>query len=125
MSRRAPLALALLALPFLGGFLFAPASAVGGPAEDALAAAVKKGEELWKKVWTPGQKACADCHTSGPNARKASRLKSYPKFDKALAKVVTGQQKMNQMIVDKSRGTALELGSDDLNALEAFVSTLR
>jgi cytochrome c len=125
MSRRAPLVLVLLALPLLGGLLLRPGAALGGPAEDALAAAVKKGEELWKKPWAAGQKACADCHTSGPNALKASRLKSYPKWDKGMAKVVTGQQKINQMIVDKSRGTALELGSDDLTALEAFVATLK
>lgn len=123
MLRRIPLVLAVLALLVGGGFLLRPA--VGGPAEDAQAAAVKAGEALWKKPWGSGSKACAECHTSGPNALKASRLKSYPKFDRALGKVVTAQQKINQMIVDKSRGTALELGSDDLNALEAYISTLR
>lgn len=123
MLRRVPLVIALAALLVGGGWLLRPA--VGGPAEDALAAAVKTGEALWKKSWGSGSKACAECHTSGPNALKASRLKSYPKFDRGLAKVVTGQQKINQMIVDKSRGTALALGSDELNALEAYIGTLR
>ncbi|MFM8980090.1 MAG: hypothetical protein ACKOSS_06475 [Planctomycetia bacterium] len=121
MLRRIPLVLAVLALLVGGGWLLRPA--VGGPAEDAQAAAVKAGEALWKKSW--GGKSCAECHTSGPNAMKAARLKAYPKFDRALAKVVSAQQKINQMIVEKSRGTALELGSDALNALEAYISTLR
>jgi cytochrome c len=123
---RLPLFLgAILAITVGAGALVFVRDARGDAASDALAAAVKRGEELWKQHWTQGQKSCADCHTSGPNAMKASRAKSYPKFDKALGKVVTLQQKLNQMIVEKSRGTALDLGSADLTALEAYVSTLR
>lgn len=118
-------------LPLLFGALVGAAvlalgrDARGDAASDALAAAVKRGEELWKQRWSQGQKTCAECHSSGPNAMKASRAKAYPKWDKALNKVVNLQQKLNQMIVEKSRGAALELGSVDLNALEAYISTLR
>jgi cytochrome c len=55
---------------------------------------------------------------------KSPRLKAYPRFDKGLNKVVTGQQKINQMITEKSKGTALDLGSDDMNALEAYIASL-
>ena len=122
---RLPLILAVLALALGGGLLFRPAPASGDAASDALAAAVKAGEALWTKTWGPGSKNCAECHKTGPNAMKASRLKSYPKFDKGFNRVVTGQQKINQMLVDKGRHVALELGSVELNALEAYVSTLR
>jgi cytochrome c len=122
---RLPLTLAVLALVLGGGLLFRPAPASGDAASDALAAAVKAGEALWNKTYGTGSKSCAECHKTGPNAMKGSRLKSYPKFDKTLNKVVTGQQKINQMLVDKSKGTALELGSDELNALEAYAATLR
>jgi len=108
-----------------GALLLRPQSAAGDAASDALAAAVKAGEALWNKTYGAGSKSCAECHKSGPNAMKASRLKSYPKFDKGLNKVVTGQQKLNQMLVDKSRGAGLELGSEDLTALEAYMATLR
>jgi cytochrome c len=98
--------------------------AQGDAASDALSAALKRGEALWRKPMATGAKSCAECHV-GPNAMKAGRLKAYPKFDKTLNRVTSGQQKLNQMIVDKSKGAALDLGSDDLNALEAFMSTLK
>jgi cytochrome c len=94
-------------------------------ADRALADAVKRGQELWTKPFAAGGKACAACHGAGPNKMTRERLKAYPKWDKFSNKVVSGQQKINAMISDKSKGTPLELGSDDLNALEAFVSTLR
>lgn len=126
-SRLAPLTtpLAVVAAVTLGAVVLAGSlRAAGDPAVD-LPAAVAHGETLWKKAWASGAKSCVECHAGGPNAMKGSRLASYPKFDKALGKVVTGQQKLNQMIVEKSRGTALELGSTDLNALEAYVRTLK
>ena len=109
-----------------GAVLLATSPASGDPKGDAaLAAAVKKGQELWKKPWSAGAKACMECHGGGPNKMTAVRVKSYPKYDKGYDKVVTVQQKINQMITEKAKGTALELGCDDLNALEAFVSTLK
>lgn len=123
MSIRAALLAAPVAL-LLASLLAGSSSAASDPSTD-LPAAVKHGETLWKKQWTAGGKSCVECHAGGPNAMKVARLKSYPKFDKALGKVVTAQQKLNQMITEKGRGTALELGSTDLNALEAFISTLK
>ncbi len=98
----------------------APAS---GDAKSELAKAVKQGEVLWKQKWGKG-KTCAQCHTKGANKLTGKRLGSYPKYDKFLKKVVTVQQKLNQMIKSKGKGEELELGSDELNALEAFIKTL-
>ena len=124
MRTRLPVLLSLAAgFAVAGAFLLAPAA--HGDAASELAAAVKKGEEIWKKPFVAGQKACAACHTGGANAMKGTRLKTYPKFDNTWRKVISVQQKLNQMIKDKAGGTPLELGSDDLNALEAFISTLK
>jgi len=116
-------ALPLLIVSLCGG------SALSAPADDpaaaALAAAVKRGDELFHAAWAKGGKACASCHAEGQNRMTADRLKGYPKFDKAWQKVITGQQKMNQMIKERAGGEPLVLGSVDLNALEAYVSTLR
>jgi mono/diheme cytochrome c family protein len=95
------------------------------PAAAAMAAAVRRGDELFHGAWVQGGKACANCHGEGQNKMTASRLKGYPKYDLTWQKVVTGQQKMNQMIKVKAGGEPLVLGSEDLNALEAYLSTLR
>ena len=115
------------ALLLLGGgaVVLTGTSATGDAVSDkAEKEAVAKGQLLWRKVWRAGGKPCAACHDRGPNRLTADRLKAYPKYDTTLRKVVTGQQKLNQMIGAKGGGKPLELGSDDLNALEAYVSTL-
>ena len=63
------------------------------------------------------------CHKRGKNKLTAARLNGYPKYDKFLKKVVTGQQKLNQMIRKSAKGEPLELGSADLNALEAYIKS--
>ncbi len=95
------------------------------PGDQAMRAALRRGQELWNQVWAPNQKSCSTCHAGGPNKLVAARAKSYPKWDKDFNRVVTVQQKMNQMIAEKALGKPLELGSDDLNALEAWISLLR
>lgn len=92
---------------------------------DPLAAAVERGRALFQQSWGPGTKSCAVCHAGGKNKLTGARLKAYPKYDKALGKVATGQEKLNEMIQSKSKGTAFALGSAELTALEAFIATLR
>jgi mono/diheme cytochrome c family protein len=124
--RRPLLAVAAAACLLALGLALLPEGARGDPQGDrALAHAVARGKELFQQTWGPGTKACAECHASGPNKMRAARLKAYPQWDKVLGKVVTGQQKMDQMIRDRAGGQPLGLGSDDLNALEAYLSTLR
>jgi cytochrome c553 len=118
---------ALLAVLVVGGLLLRDPSAARAedPAAKALAAARKRGEHLWKQSWRPGAKACFSCHGQGQNRMTAFRLKSYPKYDKALRRVITGQEKLNYMIVTKCGGKAMQLGAADLTSIEAYISTLR
>ncbi|MHC5010784.1 MAG: hypothetical protein ACYTG6_07510 [Planctomycetota bacterium] len=118
------LASSLVAAAAVFTFLSVPAHG-DARSTQALRAAERRGEELWRQTWAEGQKSCAECHDMGRNKMRAMRLKAYPLFDREMDRVVTGQQKINHMIVTKSMGQALELGSDDLNALEAYISTLR
>ena len=94
-------------------------------ADKALEEAVKKGQELWRKVWKKGAKGCFACHTRGPNKMQARRLRTYPKYDKAMKRVVSVRQKINHMIKSKSGGEMLDLDSDDLTAIEAYIATLK
>jgi len=94
-------------------------------ARAALKTAIERGQALYAKRWVDGGKPCAECHGPGPNQLRSSRLKAYPKWDKASGKVISGQQKLSQMVKEMCKGEAPALGSDDLNALEAYVSTLR
>ena len=94
-------------------------------AAEALAESVARGKALWRQVWKRGVKGCFACHTRGPNKMAARRLRTYPKYDKAMGKVVSARQKINHMINAKSGGKHLDLGSDDLTALEAYIATLK
>ena len=125
MSTRMLLVFALLAAS-TGGLIALSTEALGDArSRRAEQEAVKRGKELFETPWAEGQKTCKECHGRGPNVLKMGRVKAYPKFDREMGKVVSAQQKLNQMIVDSCGGEALELGSEDLNALEAYVSTLR
>lgn len=126
MSPRKPIIALLFALPLAAAaWLQAPDARGDATADKALREAVKKGSTLWKKSWRPGAKGCFACHTRGPNKMTARRANSYPKYDKALGKVVSVQQKINNMIKTKSGGKTLALDSDDMNALLAYVKTLK
>ena len=94
-------------------------------ARKALMAAIARGKALWTGSWGEGTKTCAECHTEGPNRMRAGRIRSYPKYDYALGKVITFQQKLAQMVTEQSKGKALPLGHDDLTAIEAYLHTLR
>ena len=107
---------------FLAG---SPSARGDGQADKALEEAVAHGKTLWRKVWKKGSKACFACHTRGPNKMAARRLRTYPKYDKAMGRVVSARQKINHMIQSKSGGAALDLDSDDLTALEAYIATLK
>jgi cytochrome c len=123
--RRIFLLLAVVGMGVAGVVGSAGSASGEAPGDRQMKAALERGRALWARSWAPNQKSCAACHTGGANKLVAARVKSYPKWDKQLDRVVTAQQKINQMIVTQAHGQALELGSDDLNALEAFVSTLR
>jgi cytochrome c len=124
--RRILCVFALLGLAAGAASLLPDGAARGeAPGDQAMRAALRRGQELWNQVWATNQKSCATCHNAGPNKLIGVRVKAYPKWDKSMDRVVSAQQKLNQMIVEKALGKPLELGSDDLNALEAYVSGLR
>jgi thiosulfate dehydrogenase len=126
MRLRKPILALLLLLPLAAAALLDVPEARGdATADKALEEAVKQGATLWKKSWRSGAKGCFACHTRGPNKMTGRRVESYPKYDKALGKVVSAQQKINNMIKTKSGGKMLDLGSDDMNALLAYMKTLK
>jgi cytochrome c len=94
-------------------------------AEQLLREAEVRGRALFEQEWVAGGKTCASCHASGRNQMKVARVKAFPKYDREADAVISIQQKINQMIETKSGGAPLELGSADLTALEAHLSTLR
>lgn len=116
------------AVALAAGWLAVAPARGEGTAEEARAAlekAIAEGKKLYTQSWGEGSKACAECHGPGPNKLRGARLKTYPKWDKTAGKVISGQQKLNQMIEQMAKGQPFGLGSDELNALEAYVSTLR
>ncbi len=126
MTPRTRLLTLFLCFVFAATFFSGSTPAEGdAKADEALAEAVKEGKKLYFKSWRKGGKSCRACHTRGPNKLTGERLKEYPKYDKIFRKVVSAQQKLNQMIKGKSGGEELELGSEELNALEAYISTLK
>ena len=126
MNPRLMFLAALVLVPAgLAFFVSPPIAAGNAKADKALEEARKKGAALYKKSWKKGAKACFACHVRGPNKLTGRRLKAYPKYDKALKKVVTAQEKINEMIRSKSGGKELPLGHEDLTALEAYISTLK
>ena len=136
MKRRSlnPWAAVLMAVLLLGGVgtvFFAESPTARGDEKDdaratkALAESVARGKALWRQVWRRGEKGCFACHTRGPNKMAARRLRTYPKYDKEMGKVVSARQKINHMIHAKSKGKGLDLGNDDLTALEAYIATLK
>lgn len=124
-SGRRALTVVVGLLVLAGGLAWVIDSADAADAKAELQKAIDRGAELYKKPWKTGAKTCAACHTRGPNKMSGKRADAYPKYDKALRKVVSLQQKLNQMIKSKSKGKPLDLGSEDLTALEAYVNSLK
>lgn len=122
---RVPVVLVLILGVAAALVLTSPEDASGGPADHPeLKKSIERGRELFGQAFAPGQKSCAACHAGGANKITGKRLNAYPLYDKDLKAVVSVQQKLNQMIESKCKGSALPLGSPDLNALEAYMKTL-
>ena len=78
---------------------------------------IRRGEVLWKDrlLGTNGQN-CNMCHPNGA----ATHPETFPKFKQQFHRVVTVQEFINWCIVAAMRGDSLEIGSEDLTALEAY-----
>ena len=79
------------------------------------------GEALWNGKAGAGGKACADCHHDARTSMRGVAAR-YPAFDKALARPVNIEQRINLCRVQQQRATPLAYESRDLLALTAFVA---
>lgn len=82
---------------------------------------VLDGEALWGKKTGSADKACADCHGDARRSMNGIAAR-YPAFDKALARPVTLDQRINLCRANHQQATALPYESRDLLALSAFVA---
>jgi sulfur-oxidizing protein SoxA len=82
---------------------------------------VLDGEALWAKKTGSAEKACADCHGDAATSMKGVAAR-YPAYDKALARPVTLDQRINLCRANHQQATPLPYESRDLLALSAFVA---
>jgi L-cysteine S-thiosulfotransferase len=82
---------------------------------------VLDGEALWGQKTGSAGKACADCHGDARSSMKGVAAR-YPAYDKALARPVTLDQRINLCRADHQQATPLAYESRDLLALSAFVA---
>ncbi|MBR1127396.1 sulfur oxidation c-type cytochrome SoxA [Bradyrhizobium iriomotense] len=81
---------------------------------------VLDGETLWGRTMGDAGKACADCHGDARSSMKGVAAR-YPAFDKALARPVTLDQRINLCRANHQQATPLAYESRDLLALSAYV----
>ena len=96
-------------------------------AKEALVKAVARGKELWSSKEFKNKKTCASCHEDPdkPKLDMVTRKWSYPAYSRRQRRVVTLQQKLNEMIKFQARGKPLEADSTDLAALGAYIKSLK
>ena len=82
---------------------------------------VLDGEALWAKRTGSADKSCADCHGDAAASMKGVAAR-YPAFDKALARPVTLDQRINLCRANHQQATPLPYESRDLLALSALVA---
>ncbi len=91
--------------------------------EKALLALVDKGRDLWhgtKPSMTNNGLACGNCH---PDAA-ASNPQTFPKYQANLGKVIPLRDMINWCIMVPQEGTALDVNSEDMTAMEAYAFNL-
>ena len=97
-------------------------------AQEALDKAVLRGKEIWTdKGITKAAKSCTSCHDdpNKPDRQIKNRTFSYPGYSKRRKAIVTLQQKLQDMIANNAKGTALDDKGTDIAALEAYVLSLK
>lgn len=82
---------------------------------------VLDGEAQWTKKAGSANKACADCHGDARSSMKGVAAR-YPAFDKALARPVTLDQRINLCRANHQQAAPLPYESRDILALSAFVA---
>jgi sulfur-oxidizing protein SoxA len=82
---------------------------------------VLDGEALWKAKTGAAGKACADCHGDAATSMKGVAAR-YPAFDKGLGRPVDLEQRINLCRTQNQQAAPLAYESRDLLALTAFVA---
>jgi sulfur-oxidizing protein SoxA len=82
---------------------------------------VLDGETLWKRKAGAAGKACADCHDDARVSMKGVAAR-YPSFDKAHARPVNLEQRINLCRARHQDASPLAYESRDLLALSTFVA---
>ena len=95
-------------------------------AKEEMDKALARGKELWASKEL-GRKTCQQCHEDAdkPEDDLTERKWAYPAFSRRARRVVTLQQKINEMIKYKARGKELDAAGADIAALAAYVESLR
>jgi len=124
MTKHTKLALSVAALAILAAAGTAIAREPFTPAElkamdDKLTASVKRGYDMWygaRADMANNGLACANCH---PDAA-ATNPQTFPKFMPMYNKVVPYREMVNWCILNPQGGKALDVGSEDMTALESY-----
>ncbi|MGA2053755.1 MAG: sulfur oxidation c-type cytochrome SoxA [Bradyrhizobium sp.] len=82
---------------------------------------VLDGEALWNRKAGSTEKSCADCHDDARVSMKGVAAR-YPAFDKALARPVNLEQRINLCRARHQDATPLPYEKHDLLALTTFVA---
>jgi cytochrome c len=95
-------------------------------AQEELEKAIARGKELFEGR-TLGRKSCQECHEDPdkPEDDLSETEWSYPSYSRRARRVVTLQQKINEMIKFKARGKELDANGADIAAIAAYVTSLR
>lgn len=81
---------------------------------------LQQGEKLWSTVEGGQQKSCATCHADAAQSMKGPGA-TYPKFSRALNKVINLEQRINACRDEKMSAPRWDYESADLIAMTAFV----
>ncbi len=79
---------------------------------------MEKGEKLFHSTLGSNQVSCDQCHPNGANTHP----ETYPKFQKQLGKVATLREMINWCLQNPLEGKPLPLDSDEMIALEAYIT---
>lgn len=91
--------------------------------QNQLLAVVNRGYEIWhgaKDSMSTNGLACGNCH---PDAA-GTNPQTFPKFQANLGKVIPLREMINWCIMVPQVGTALDVNSDDMTAMEAYATYL-
>jgi sulfur-oxidizing protein SoxA len=80
---------------------------------------VQQGEALWQERAGQAAKSCADCHGEASSMRGVAAR--YPAWDKALARPLDLEQRINQCRTERQGAPELKPESDALIAITTFV----